>query len=50
LAGASETGAGEEVGGFEVADKAAYEGWRQVAARTVPPDLEDDKVAETVVE
>jgi hypothetical protein len=50
LAGASEAGAGEEVGEFEVADEAAYEGRRQVAARTMPPDLGDDEILQTVVE
>jgi hypothetical protein len=48
--GAGETGAGEEVSEFEVADEAAYEGWRQAATRTMPADLEDDEVLETVIE
>jgi hypothetical protein len=50
LAGASATGPGEKVGEFEVADEAAYKGWRQIVARTMPPDLEDDQVVETVDE
>ena len=34
--------AGPDGGGFEVEDERAYEDWRQVAARTMPPDPEEE--------
>ena len=34
--------AGRDGGGFEVEDERAYEDWRQVAARTMPPDPEEE--------
>jgi hypothetical protein len=45
-----ETREAGDAGDFGVADEAEYEGWRQVAALALPPDLDDDDGLEMTVE
>jgi hypothetical protein len=49
-AGIRETREAGDAGDFGVADEAAYEGWRQVAALALPADLDDDDGLEMTVE